>query len=355
MKDLIKIGTRQIGVGLRVFVIAEAGVNHNGDLKRALELVDAAAEAGADAVKFQTFSADRLVTGLSPKPTYQCETTDPKESQYAMLKKLELSPDDHRELKDRAEKHEMVFLSTPFDSESADLLEDLDVAAFKIGSGELTDLPLLKHIAYKKRPMIISTGMSSMDEVRRAVETVAEAGVQELALLHCVSAYPAPWEDVHLLAMQDLRNLGVPVGFSDHTQGFQVAPLAVACGADIIEKHLTLDRTLPGPDHRMSLEPKEFKAMVEEIREVEKVLGKGQGIKQPMPSELNTRAVARKSVVALEVLKRGCSIESKMVGVRRPGLGIPPSDIEKVIGRTIRRDLPADIPAGNILTWEMFE
>ncbi len=354
MLHAIKIGTRQIGTGLPVFVIAEAGVNHNGDLKRALELVDAAAEAGADAVKFQTFSADRLVTGLSPKAAYQCETTDPKESQYAMLKKLELSPDDHRELKDRAEKHQMIFLSTPFDQESADLLEKLGVPAFKVGSGELTDMPLLKHIASKKRPMIISTGMSSMDEVRRAVETVEEAGVKELALLHCVSAYPAPVEDVNLLAMQFLREtFNVPIGYSDHTEGIEVAVLAVACRANIIEKHLTLDRNLPGPDHRMSLEPDEFKAMVQKIRETEKVLGRWD--KRPMRSELNTRNVARKSVVALVDLKRGCSIESKMVGVRRPGLGIPPSDIEKVIGRTVRRDLPADIPAGNIVTWEMLE
>ena len=351
MKDVIQIGTRSVGVGRRVFIIAEAGVNHNGDLKKALDLVDAAAEAGADAVKFQTFSADRLVTPLSPKAGYQRETTDPKESQYAMLKKLELSSEDHRELKRRAEQHGLVFLSTPFDKESADLLEKLGVPAFKVGSGELTDLPLLEHIARKKRPMILSTGMSTMDEVRRAVEAVEEAGVKEIALLHCVSAYPAPWEDVHLLAMQDLRDLGVPAGFSDHTQGFRVAPLAVACGADIIEKHLTLDRTLPGPDHRMSLEPKEFKAMVEEIREVEKVLGKGMGIKQPMPSELNTRNVARKSVVVLVDIKKGCSIERKMVGVRRPGLGIAPGDIEKVVGRTVR----VDVPAGNILTWEMFE
>lgn len=341
MKDVIQIGTRSVGVGRRVFIIAEAGVNHNGDIKRALDLVDAAAEAGADAVKFQTFSADRLVTGLSPKATYQCETTDPKESQFEMLKKLELSEDAHRELKGRAEKHGMIFLSTPFDPESADLLEKLGVLAFKVGSGELTDIPLLKHIASKRRPMILSTGMSTMEEVTQAVRTVQKAGLEEIALLHCVSAYPAPWEDVHLLAMQDLRNLGVPVGFSDHTQGFRVAPLAVACGADIIEKHLTLDRNLPGPDHRMSLEPKEFKDMVEEIREVEKVLGKGKGIKHHMPSEKDTRAIARKSVVALVDIKKGCRLTREMLGIRRPGLGIQPSELESLIGRKLDRDVPA--------------
>ena len=354
MKDVIQIGTRSVGVGRRVFIIAEAGVNHNGDIKRALDLVDAAAEAGADAVKFQTFSADRLVTGLSPKATYQCETTDPKESQFEMLKKLELSEDAHRELKGRAEKHGMIFLSTPFDSESADLLEKLGVPAFKIGSGELTDLPLLEHIARKGRPMILSTGMSEMREVEQAVQAVQKAGQDQIALLHCVSAYPAPVEDVNLLAMQFLREtFNVPVGYSDHTEGIEVAVLAVACRANIIEKHLTLDQTLPGPDHRMSLEPDKFKAMVQKIHETEKILGKWD--KRPMRSELDARNVARKSVVALEDLKRGCAIVSKMVGVRRPGLGIAPSDIGKVIGRTVRRDLPTDIPAGNLLTWEMLE
>lgn len=350
MQDVIKIGTRAIGVGRRVFIIAEAGVNHNGDPKKALELVDAAAEAGADAVKFQTFSADRLVTGLSPKATYQCETTDPKESQFEMLKKLELSEDAHRELKLRAEQHGLVFLSTPFDSESADLLEKLGVLAFKVGSGELTDLPLLAHIAQKRKPMILSTGMSTMEEVTQAVRTVQKAGLEEIALLHCVSAYPAPAEEANLRAMRILRrDFDVPVGYSDHTEGIDVALMAVACGANIIEKHLTLDRTLAGPDHRMSLEPTEFKAMVRDIRNAEKILGNG--VKQPMPSERNTRQVARKSVVALVDIPKGCSITRGMVGVRRPGLGIPPTDIEKVVGRTVG----TDVPAGNILTWEMLE
>jgi len=354
VKDVIQIGKRSVGVGRPVFIIAEAGVNHNGSLKRALELVDAAAEAGTDAVKFQTFSADRLVTHLSPKARYQRETTDPKESQYAMLKKLELSPEAHRELKLRAEKCGLVFLSTPFDKDSADLLEKLGVAAFKIGSGELTDLPLLSHIARKGKPVILSTGMSTMEEVRQAVQTLQKEGLQEIALLHCVSAYPAPKEDVNLLAMSTLRDeFRMPVGYSDHTEGIHVAVLAVACGADIIEKHLTLDKKLPGPDHRISLEPDELAAMVQDVRNAKKILGNGN--KQVMLSEANTKSVARKSVVALEVLKRGCSIKSQMVGIRRPGLGIPPSEIEKVIGRTVRRDLTTDIPEGNILTWEMLE
>src|SRR5437660_2902443 len=363
MPDTIRIGEREIGTGRSVFIIAEAGVNHNGNLKRALELVDAAAEAGADAVKFQTFSADLLVTHLSPKAKYQCETTDPTESQYEMLKKLELSLDAHRELKRRAKKHGIVFLSTPFDKESADLLEKLDVPAFKIGSGELTDLQRREHVARKGQPMILSTGMSWPTEVKQAVRTVQKAGQDQIALLHCVSAYPAPAQDVNLRVMEILRNdFNGPVGYSDHTEGIEVAVLAVVCEANIIEKHLTLDRKLPGPDHRISLEPDAFKTMVRAIREPdtfkamlrdmhdpEKVMG--DGVKRPMPSELNIRAVARKSVVTLVDIKKGCPIAREMLGIRRPGIGIQPVNLESLIGRT----LPMDLPAGSVLVPKMFE
>lgn len=346
----INIAGRTVGPGRRCFIIAEAGVNHNGDIKKALKLVDAAAKAGADAVKFQTFAADRLVTRLSPKAKYQSETTNARESQYEMLKKLELSPDAHRKLKSRAEEQGLVFLSTPFDVGSADFLELLGVSAFKIGSGELTDLPLLARIARKRKPMILSTGMSTREEVEQAVQTVQKEGLQEIALLHCVSAYPAPKEDVNLLAMQFLRDMfNVPVGYSDHTEGIDVAVLAVACGACIIEKHLTLDRTLPGPDHRMSLAPKDFSAMVQKIRNTEKILG-SRG-KHPMQSELNTRDVARKSVVALVDIKRGCPITSAMIGIRRPGIGIPPSELETLVGR---KPL-SDVPAGAVLDWRFLE
>lgn len=339
----MEVAGRRIGQGQHVFIIVEAGVNHNGDLKRAYALVDAAAEAVADAVKFQTFSADRLVTRLSPKAGYQRETTDPNESQYELLKKLELSASAHCELQRRAEQRGLVFLSTPFDAESADLLEKLGVPAFKVGSGELTDLPLLEHIARKSRPMILSTGMGTMEEVTQAVETVRKTGLEEIALLHCVSAYPAPVEDANLLAMRWLREtFTVPVGYSDHTEGIQVAVLAVAGGASIIEKHLTLDRGLPGPDHRMSLEPGEFAAMVREIRRAEGIMGRGG--KQPMPSELNARAVARKSVVALVDIEKGARLTREMLGIRRPGLGIPPSQLSRVIGRTIDRAVPAGSP-----------
>lgn len=344
--DAITIGNRKVGSGEPVFIIAEAGVNHNGDLDLARRLIDAAAEAGADAVKFQTFVADRLVTRAAPKAEYQRQTTDTKESQYEMLKKLELLPDAHRELKLRAEQHGMVFLSAPFDSESADLLEKLDVPAFKIGSGELTDLPLLEHIARKGRPMILSTGMSEMREVEQTVRTLQKAGQDQIALLHCVSSYPAPTEDVNLRAMDTLRQVfNVPVGYSDHTEGIRVAVLAVACGACIIEKHLTLDRKLPGPDHRMSLEPDEFKTMVRAVRSVETALG--DGVKRPMESERNTRAIARRSLVAATDLPAGTVLEAHHLTAKRPGLGLPPSELARLIGRRLSKSLRAD----DMITW----
>jgi N-acetylneuraminate synthase/N,N'-diacetyllegionaminate synthase len=346
--DVIRIGTRAIGTGHRVFIIAEAGVNHNGDLGLAKRLVSVAKDAGADAVKFQTFAADRLVTPKSPKAQYQRETADAKESQYEMLKKLELSPEEHQALMAHARACDLVFLSTPFDKESADLLEKLGVPAFKIGSGELTDLPLLQHVARKGKPMILSTGMSTMEEVEQAVQAVQKEGLKDIALLHCVSAYPAPVEDVNMRAMHILREtFNMPVGYSDHTKGTHVAPLAVACGACIIEKHLTLDQKLPGPDHRMSMEPDKFAKLVRRIREAEIALGDGK--KQSMPSEKDTRAVARKSVVALVDITQGFPLERAMLGVKRPGTGIAPADLESLIGRKLR----VDVQAGEVLLREM--
>ena len=343
----IRIGDREVGDGRPVFVIAEAGVNHNGDPLLARELVDAAAQAGADAVKFQTFSADRLVTASSPKAGYQQRTTDPGESQLDMLKRLELSADAHRQLMAHAEARGVMFLSTPFDAGSADLLDSLAIAAFKMGSGELTDLPLLEHVARKQRPMLVSTGMSSLDEVAQAVSAIRAASPVPLALLHCVSNYPADIADCNLRAMDAMRDaFGVPVGYSDHTRGDGAALAAVARGACIIEKHLTMDRSLPGPDHEASSNPHEFAALVARIREIEVALG--DGIKRPRPAELPTRSVARKSVVALVDIPRGQPVTREMLGVRRPGTGIPPAEIERLVGRAHR----VDIPAGSLLTWE---
>ena len=347
MTTAMKLGDRLVGPGQPVFVIAEAGVNHNGDVAQARALIDAAAGSGADAVKFQTFSADRLVTASSPKAGYQNRTTDPGESQLAMLKRLELSADAHRQLIDHARARDILFLSTPFDLQSADLLELLGVEVFKLGSGELTDLPLLIHVARKRRPMIVSTGMSWMEEVGRAVTAIREAADVPLALLHCVSNYPAESRDCNLRAMDGMRDtFGVPVGYSDHTRGIVAAVAAVARGACIVEKHLTLDRQMAGPDHQASSDPGEFAALVRAIRETEASMG--DGVKRPMEAELPTRAVARKSVVALVDIPRGQPVTREMLGVRRPGTGIPPADLDRLIGRAHRQD----IPAGSLLTWE---
>ena len=341
------IGGRRIGDGEPVFVIAEAGVNHNGDVELARALIDAAAAASADAVKFQTFSADRLVTAQAPKAQYQNRTTDPAESQLAMLKRLELSAEAHRDLIDHAAARGILFLSTPFDSGSADMLDALNLEIFKLGSGELTDLPLLTHVARKGRPMILSTGMSALDEVEQAVAAVRAAADVPLAVLHCVSNYPADTRDCNLRAMDAMRAaFGVPVGYSDHTRGNVASLAAVARGACIIEKHLTLDRSMPGPDHEASSDPQEFAELVRAIRETEAALG--DGIKRPRESELSTRAVARKSVVALVDIPKGQPVTREMLGVRRPGTGIPPADLERLVGRAHR----VDIAAGSLLTWE---
>jgi N,N'-diacetyllegionaminate synthase len=341
-----RVGDRRIGDGSPAFVIAEAGVNHNGDLGLALRLIDAAADAGADAVKFQTFRTDALVTSDAPKAGYQAETTGDG-GQRAMLARLELTADAHVDLRDRSHAHGLVFFSAPFDEASADLLERVGVPVFKVPSGEITNVPLLRHVAAKGRPIILSTGMSTIDEVDRAVETVRAAGDPPLALLHCVSAYPAPAAETNLRAIDALRTrFGCPVGLSDHTLGTAVAIAAVARGAVIIEKHLTLDKTLPGPDHRASLDPAEFCSLMRAIREVESALGDGN--KRPMASEADTRRVARKSLVAARPIKAGERLTISDVAIKRPGTGLAPAELPRVLGRALRRDLAAD----DLISWE---
>lgn len=344
----LAIAGRAVGGDAPCFVIAEAGVNHNGDLERALRLVDVAADAGADAVKFQTFDADRLATRDAPKAGYQVETTGAGESQHAMLRSLQLSRDDHAALVDRCNSRGILFLSTPFDEQSADLLESLGVAAFKTPSGELTNLPYLTHVASKGKPLIVSTGMATLAEVEAAVAAVEDAGCTDLVILHCVSNYPADAADVNLRAMDTLqRAFGVPVGYSDHTTGSAVALASVARGASALEKHFTTDRTLPGPDHRASLEPGELDALVRGIREITAALGDGR--KRPVHSELATAAVARKSIVAACEIPSGTTIASSMLTALRPGTGISPALFPTVIGRRAR----ADIPSGTVLAWHM--
>jgi N-acetylneuraminate synthase/N,N'-diacetyllegionaminate synthase len=344
------VGARRIGAGAPVFVIAEAGVNHNGDLDLARRLVDVAAEAGADAVKFQTFRTEALVSGAAPKARYQMETTGAEESQQAMLAKLELSPAAHATLRDHARRRGIVFFSTPFDEGSADLLDDLGVELLKVPSGEVTNLPLLRHLAAKRRPILMSTGMCTLAEVETAVATLREAGDPPLALLHCVSAYPAPVEDTNLRAMDTLRaRFGCPVGLSDHSLGVAIALAAAARGADVLEKHVTLDRNLPGPDHRASLTPGELTALVQGVRAIEAALGDGD--KRPMPSELDTRAVARRSLVAARALLAGHRLSRDDIAIKRPGTGMAPAELSRVLGRRLARALAAD----ELLDWSALE
>lgn len=341
----MRLGGREVGAGHPCFVIAEAGVNHNGDLTRAIALVDVAADAHADAVKFQTFSAARLATRDAPKAAYQQEATNSAESQYEMLAKLELSADDHRALMRRCTEREIMFLSTPFDEHSADLLAELGVAAFKTPSGELNNLPYLEHVASFGKPTVVSTGMATLGEVEAAVGAM---GKTPIALLHCVSNYPATAEVVNLRAMETLaRAFRVPVGYSDHTLGLDVALASVALGACVLEKHFTLDRALPGPDHRASLEPGELRALLVSIRTIESALGDGRKI--PAASERATADVARKSLVAAEDIAAGALLSDAHVVAMRPGTGLPPALRAHVVGRRSR----VAIASGTVISWEM--
>ena len=346
--NMFDVAGRLIGQNQSCFLIAEAGVNHNGDLDLAHQLVDVAIQAGADAIKFQTFRAERLVTADAPKATYQLATTNAGESQFEMLRRLELDADAHGALIAHCRDKHIVFLSTPFDEASADLLETLGVPAFKTPSGEITNLPYLSHIARKNKPMIVSTGMAFLGEVEAAVRTIEAAGNHAFALLHCVSNYPANPADINLHAMQTMaRAFNVPVGYSDHTPGIEVSLAAVALGACIVEKHFTLDRNLPGPDHQASAEPAELAALVRGIRIVEAALGDGR--KQPAASEANTAAVARKSLVAACDIPAGTTLTETMIAFKRPGTGLPPAMREYLMGRVTR----TAISAGTLLTLEL--
>ena len=335
----VHVGAKTIGPQAPCFVIAEAGVNHNGDTALAHRLVDAAAETGADAVKFQTFRPESLAAAGAPLAEYQ-ERAVKADDQQKMLAKLALSESAHRELKTHAEERGLVFLSSPFDEASADFLDALGVAAFKIPSGEVTNHPFLAHVARKGRPMLVSTGMCDLPEVGAAVDAIREAGDPPLALFHCVSSYPAAAADANLRAMETLsRAFGVPVGWSDHTEGPEATLAAVARGARMVERHLTLDRSLPGPDHRASLEPDDFARMTRSIRVVEEALGTGE--KTPRPSEREIAAVARKSLHWRVALTAGARVEPEHVVALRPGTGVPPSEQAALVGARLRRDVRA--------------
>jgi N,N'-diacetyllegionaminate synthase len=323
----------------QTLIIAEAGVNHNGDLVRAKQLIDAAAKAGADLVKFQTFCANRLVTRTATKAEYQTQTTDNKESQHEMLRRLELSAKMHEALIEHCAARNIGFFSTAFDIESIDLLVSLGQDHFKIPSGEITNLPYLRHIGRLGQAVILSTGMATLGEIESAIDVLEQAGTPRanITVLHCTTEYPTPMAEVNLRAMRSIqRAFGVDVGYSDHTPGIEVAIAAVAMGASVIEKHFTMDRNLPGPDHKASLEPEDLMAMVAAIRNIEVALG--DGIKRLTQSEARNKPVMRKSLVASQTIKAGEIFSTKNITTKRPGTGISPMRWDEVIGRTASRD-----------------
>lgn len=327
----------------KTFIIAEAGVNHNGSLELAKRLIDVAVDSGADAVKFQTFKADKLVSKGAQKAEYQKQTTSADESQYEMIKKLELDEDAHRELIRHCQGKRIMFLSTPFDHDSIDLLCNLGVEIFKIPSGEITNLPYLRHIGSLGKEVILSTGMSDLGDIEDALDILTQAGTlkEKITVLHATTEYPCPIEDVNLRAMQTIRSaFGVKIGYSDHSQGIEVPIAAVAMGACVIEKHFTLDRAMEGPDHKASLEPDELTAMVRAIRNIENALG--DGIKKPSKSEMKNIAIARKSIVASRQIKVGEPFSADNIAIKRPGSGVSPMRWDEVMGQVAQRDYRED-------------
>jgi N,N'-diacetyllegionaminate synthase len=338
----------------KTYIIAEAGVNHNGDLEMARKLVAAAVVCGCDAIKFQTFQASRLVSQKAAKCAYQRETTGGKGSQFEMIRRLELDEKAHRELMGVAKEEGIEFISTPFDEESATFLGNLGVHKIKVPSGEIDNLPFLAHVARLRKPILLSTGMAFLGEVDEAVRTIRKewqeanfAGtMQALTLLHCLTEYPAPMEEVNLKAMITLKEaFQLPVGYSDHTLGIEISLAATALGASVIEKHFTLDRTLPGPDHRASLEPAELKKMVAGVRNIEKALGDGQ--KVPAPSEIKNRELVRKSLLVTRNLKAGHRLRADDLMAKRPGGGISPGQKNLLVGTILQKGITRD----TALTW----
>jgi N-acetylneuraminate synthase/N,N'-diacetyllegionaminate synthase len=341
INDFLKNGT---------FVIAEAGVNHNKDLELAFKLVDAAKEAKADAVKFQTFITEKSISRLCETAPYQKAQLGEKTTQFEMAKALELSFDDFARIKKYCDQKQILFLSTPDEIDSLEFLIGLDMPLIKIGSGEITNVPLLEALGKSKRPVILSTGASTLQEVNEALNVIYKEGNKEVALLHCVSEYPAPIEEVNLKAIQTLQNsFNLPVGFSDHTLGFEATIAAVALGAQIIEKHFTLDQSLPGPDHKASLDPKQLKELVQKIRNIEKALG--DGLKKPAPCEAKNIQLIRRSLVLERDIKAGEAIQKSDLSVKKPGYGVSPSELDQVVGRKSKRFLKKD----EVLTWDALQ
>jgi N,N'-diacetyllegionaminate synthase len=328
---------------MKVRIIAEAGVNHNGDFYRAKEMIDVAASCGADYVKFQSFSAEKLVTKFAPKAPYQVSEMQKNESQFQMLERLELSEEQIVQLKLHANMRSIGFLSTAFDIENLKLLDSMGQNIFKIPSGEINNLPYLRQVGNLGKPIIMSTGMASLEEVETALNVLLEVGAkkEDITILHCTSAYPAPYKDVNLLAMQTMRSrFGVAVGYSDHTLGTEVAIAAVAMGAKVIEKHFTLDKELPGPDHKSSLEPEELHSMIKAIRHIE--ISLGDGIKRLTSSEKMNVKISRKSIVARKRIEKGSVFTESLLTTKRPGTGISPMRWDSLIGRKASRNYEID-------------
>ncbi|NCB96818.1 MAG: N-acetylneuraminate synthase [Bacteroidia bacterium] len=322
-------------------IIAEAGVNHNGDIRLAKKLVDAALAAGADYIKFQTFTADSLVTSIAKKAEYQARETGSEESQYSMLKRLELSRSAFVELDGYCRKKGIGFLSTPFDDESIGFLDSIGIGIWKVPSGEVTNYPYLVKIAETHKPVIMSTGMCNLDEISAAIGVLGQHQSGSIVLLHCTTEYPAPFDEVNLKAMDTLRKtFNLPVGYSDHTQGIEIPIAAVAMGAVVIEKHFTLNKNMDGPDHKASLEPEELKSMVKAIRNIETAIG--DGTKQPTVSERKNIAIARKSIVARRPIKQGEQFSDENIATKRPGTGLSPMRWNDVIGKFAKRSFEED-------------
>lgn len=327
----------------KTFIIAEAGVNHNGSIELATQLIDVAVDAGVDAVKFQTFKAKNIISRYAPKANYQQETTNKSESQLEMVRRLEFGPAEHKDLMKYCKTKGIMFMSAPFDLESIDLLSELGLEIMKIPSGEITNLPYLRKIGSLGKRIIMSTGMADLKEIEDAFNILLQSGTDRtnITILHCNTEYPTPFEDVNLSAMLTIKDaLNINVGYSDHTLGIEVAIAAVALGANVIEKHFTLDKTLPGPDHKASLEPGELKAMVQAIRNIERSLG--DGIKKPSSSEIKNIAVARKSIVAKKCINKGEVFTTDNITSKRPGMGVSPMEWDNVIGKAAKGDFAED-------------
>lgn len=338
-----KIKNKTVGDGQPCFIIAEAGVNHNGNMQTAKKLIDKAKQAGADAIKFQTYLTENLVSKSSPKAKYQVKRTSKKESQYKMLKELELNKKQTKELASYAKKKKIIFLSTPYDFESADLLSSLKVPAFKIASCDITNIPLLRHVAKKKKPIILSTGMSTMHEIIKAVNEIQKRGNNKIALLQCTTDYPANPKEINLHAILTLqKNFALPIGYSDHTTGPTAALVAVSLGSTVIEKHFTLDRNMKGPDHFASSEPEELKLLVDEIRKIEKTFGTS--TKKPTKSELVNLKNMRRSIYANKAIHKGTKISRDMLAIKRPAKGLSPVYFDTVVGSMAKVNIKRNQP-----------